>query len=114
MKPPALIQKGDVMFKMNKAYSNERVWITVEEPGGSRLVDVGILVNSDGLSIDVWPHTHGEAEEPSLSMWDDWAGLFPSEDYLKHVSKCGTCEERWCDKCKTHWADCDCPGPHPD
>jgi hypothetical protein len=33
-------------------------------------------------------------------------------DYLENVVPCELCGERWCLLCGTHWAFCECPGPH--
>lgn len=35
-----------------------------------------------------------------------------ADDYLRNVSRCGGCGERWCMEHREHWADCICPGPH--
>lgn len=32
--------------------------------------------------------------------------------YADQLPGCELCGEPWCDKCKKHYADCDCPGPH--
>jgi hypothetical protein len=32
-------------------------------------------------------------------------------DYYKDLVVCELCEDYYCTKCDTHWAECDCPGP---
>ena len=56
-----------------------RVWIKVTSPGGKVSGDVGILVNGDGISIDLWPFHSIEQEEPLVSAWTDWSELRKEE-----------------------------------
>ena len=48
--------------------ADERLWIRIQT------VDVGILHNKDGLSIDVWPSDEC-GQEPISSMWLAWGDV---------------------------------------
>lgn len=32
--------------------------------------------------------------------------------FAHECSPCDCCGEPWCSECGTHYADCECPGPH--
>jgi len=56
---------------------NARYWLGIQVNPGVQ-VDVGVLHNEDGISIDVWKDTNEES--PRSSMWFLWDDLLAQED----------------------------------
>ena len=76
-----LIQKGDVEFERTSAHAGERVWIKVTSPDGSVSADIGILTNSEGISIDVWPSgADGTTDGPTIAPWLLWSDIEEAQD----------------------------------
>lgn len=55
---------------------NERYWLGIQVKPGVR-IDVGVLHNDDGISIDVWKNSE---DSPRSSMWLSWDDLLAAED----------------------------------
>jgi hypothetical protein len=74
-----LIQKGDVEYERTSARPGERVWIRINSPDGKSSADIGILSNSEGISIDVWaPDSAGQcspADGPVIAPWLLWSDI---------------------------------------
>ena len=79
MKSTSLIQTGDTEFERTQAYPGDRVWIKVTSPDGASSADIGILVNSEGVSIDVWaPDSDGckgPDDGPITASWVLWSDI---------------------------------------
>ena len=56
---------------------NARYWLGIQVNPNVQ-VDVGVLHNEDGISIDVWKDTNEES--PRSSMWLLWDDLLAEED----------------------------------
>jgi hypothetical protein len=77
---PALKPDSVFEYTLSNEHADSRVWIRVKAPKGTSEADIGILVNSEGLSIDVYSHSTEECSnadvgEPVLqnyALWDDF------------------------------------------
>jgi len=80
----ALIQTGDTEYERTKAHEGARVWIRVTSPDGETSADIGILTNSEGISIDVWaPDSDGCAspdDGPIIAPWLLWSDVEEAQD----------------------------------
>ena len=56
---------------------NERYWLGIRVTSDVQ-VDVGVLHNEDGISIDVWKDSNEDG--PRASMWLTWDDLAPEEE----------------------------------
>ncbi len=82
---PALKQRSVFEYTFVKEHTDNRVWIRVKDPDGKAEADIGILVNHEGLSIDVYPagDEFNDVDGPVLqpwAMWEDFAVEDPDED----------------------------------
>tara|TARA_B100000131_G_scaffold221323_1_gene212817 strand:- start:11194 stop:11469 length:276 start_codon:yes stop_codon:yes gene_type:complete len=78
----ALAQVGDLEFVRTEAYGDERLWIKVTRPGGGPSADIGVLVNKDGISLDVWPFVGPNENEPSYPAHESWLAWSDVEEFL--------------------------------
>lgn len=81
MKTPALKADGPVEYVLAEEYVDERVWIRVKDPGGDAEADIGILVNHEGVSIDVFPahDPDNDVKNPVLESYALWSDLTEEE-----------------------------------
>ena len=89
-----LIQKGDVEFERTSARPGERVWIAVSNPSGEARADIGILVNSEGISIDVFPFNESDdpdGDGPIISPWLLWSDIEEALDLKRSIVE-ASCE----------------------
>lgn len=71
---PALVPDSQFEYRLVKEHTDNRVWIRVKDPNGSTEVDIGILVNSDGVSVDMYPSAEEyNLEAPPFAMWFVWS-----------------------------------------
>jgi len=73
----ALKADAPLEYRLSEHCVNERVWIRVKSPDGSTEADIGIMVNHEGVSVDVFPahDPDNDAESPvleSYAMWSDF------------------------------------------
>jgi len=76
----ALEPRSSFEYVLNNDHVNNRVWITVNEPDGSGKADIGILINHDGVSIDVYPFQADEAVLQPYVLWGDIREAEKDED----------------------------------
>jgi hypothetical protein len=79
---PALTQNSVFEYTLVKEHADNRVWIRVKDPSGTSEADIGILINSEGLSIDVYPFSteacsNADVDGPVLQNWAMWDDFDP-------------------------------------
>ena len=79
-KTDALEKNSQFEYTLTEEHIDNRVWIRVNEPDGTRKADVGILVNGDGVSIDVWAALEGDPIEPVLQPYALWSDFDEDEE----------------------------------
>ena len=72
---PALTQNSVFEYTLNNEHTDNRVWVRINEPYGvlNRQLDVGLLVNGDGVSIDVYEA--GQEDDALLSVYTLWGDI---------------------------------------
>jgi hypothetical protein len=56
-----------------------------------------------------FPH---ERDRIFIGFWREWYPIVRANDLAE--CECECCDDRWCDRCHTHYTECECPGPHSD
>ena len=79
MVSPYIVLDGDVANSYKLSASDERVWLEVGNPEGGPPANIGILANSEGLSIDVWALSTEESG-PIIAPWLLWADMTPDKE----------------------------------
>ena len=73
----AKIGGSRIQYEFEANESNERYWLGIRVKPDIQ-ADVGVLHNSDGVSIDVW--RCGNEDGPRASLWLTWDDLAPEEE----------------------------------
>lgn len=43
-----------------------------------------------------------------ITAWREWAPIVRAS----LLAECACCDDLWCQRCESHYAECQCPGPH--
>ena len=66
-------------YTLGKEHADNRVWIRVTSPDGETAADIGLLVNDEGISIDVWATDSdggGHPDDgPIIAPWLLWSDI---------------------------------------
>ena len=73
----AKVEGARTQYEFEANEPNERYWLGIRVKPGVR-VDVGVLHNCDGISIDVWKDSNEDG--PRASDWHCWSDLLSDED----------------------------------
>ena len=73
----ALKPESEFEYELQDEYVEGRVWIRVKEPKGTREADLGILVTSEGISIDIYPASNEYNSDPNVVFepWILWSDI---------------------------------------